>query len=166
MRSRSPSPQPCRWAGRPLATVKGAGDAAAAAAGHGPAGRPRQRPASIDFGEEVAKLKARIALLENDSVQAVNLNRTRMRIAIVLLNQAIMTLQRPGSGLNDFDRATEYIANADAYNVSIEAGVLNEEDRRVHADLQTLSRRAVGEQVIYLRRLLQPAVTAPPSSRL
>jgi hypothetical protein len=124
------------------------------------------RPSPVDFSKDIEDQRILIAKLEKEGVQAVDLNRARMRIAIALLNQAIVTLRAPGSDVNRFDKATEYITDADSYNVSIDAGVLNEEDRRVYADLQALSRRALGEQVVYLRGLLPAAATpqTPPDT--
>jgi hypothetical protein len=129
-----------------------------------PPARPSPEPprlAPAEFEAERSRLKGEINRLEKDGTQAVDLNRDRLRLAIVLLNEAIATLHRPGSGLDDFDRATEYITEADSYIASVDSGVFNEEDRRIHADLQVLSRRALGEQVSYLRRLL-PLVPPRP----
>ncbi|MGP0062385.1 MAG: hypothetical protein ACLQGP_02120 [Isosphaeraceae bacterium] len=119
------------------------------------------RPSPVDFEAERRSLKTKIEALEKEGVQAVDLNRARIRIAIVLLNRAIATLQS-GGDLNAFDRSKELIAEADSYNVSIDTGVLNEEDRRVYIDLQALSRRAIGEQVIYLRQFLPAGAPSEP----
>jgi len=87
-------------------------------------------------------------------------------LAAALGQQAILLLRldRPGA----FDESAKQLRESEAIIMTIDSSVLTADDQRMYRDLQVLSRRALAEQVDYLRKRLdgvyRPAEpTAPPA---
>lgn len=108
-------------------------------------------------------LLAQIQHYEKDQVEATALNRARMGLAIVLAQEAILVLQLGADKAATFDEASELIRQAESYTVAVDSTTLSIDDHRVYSDLQAVCRRAISEEVAYLRGRLEKVAMASAS---
>src|SRR5262249_41952983 len=112
---------------------------------------------------DISALKAEIKKLEGNEVEATALNRIRMRLIIALFQRAISLVPEHGNidtgALNESILRTK---EAESYNLSMDTGVLNDDDRRVYFELQALGRKAIAQQVAYLKRWIATLPTSSP----
>jgi HAMP domain-containing protein len=110
------------------------------------------------------RLRAEISRLEKEPVDTPGLNRSRIGLALCLVQRAILRLHDTDAAA--FDDAEKRIREAERITITVDTGVLSDTDQRVYADLMALTRRAVAEEVGHLKRRIDAMQPGGPPAAL